>query len=144
MDSPSRFRDWAASQPLAWTLEKYFVKSQTVDRVRAVWIGPEVGVSSWPTPPPRRPEQLKVSAVISQQAGDTFAATGERIAPPPCRGDRPRSWLAVFADQFKYLPEYYSAEIEASCETRSDETAQIGEHMLMKSQVMISEEAAAL
>ena len=55
-----------------------------------------------------------------------------------------RSWLALFLDQFKYLPEYYSAEIEASNETRSDETAQIGEHMLMKSQVMISKEAAAL
>ncbi len=86
-----------------------------------------------------------MSEVISQQAGDTFAAaTGERIAPPSWRGDRPRSWLALFLDHFKYLPEYYSAEIEASNETRSDEAAQIGEHMLMKSQVMISKEAAAL
>ncbi len=72
------------------------------------------------------------------------AATGEGIARPPCRGDRPGSWLALFVDQFKYLPEFCAAEIEASYETRSAETAQIGEHMLMKSQVMISEEAAAL
>ena len=108
---------------LAWTLEKYFAKSQTVDGFWAVSIGPETGALSWPRLPRGgqnniRPEQLKVkSEVISQQAGDTFAAaTGERIAPPSCRSDRARSWLALFLDHFKYLPEYYSAEIEASNE----------------------------